>query len=181
MAHIRLAPPWITYVSEVEQMFKYDPQVHVVYDNDDMSLKVYVDEEHKADALTKLLPEEMVYGNVTLKITVVPANKSKYTEFIYPSVQDMFEWAFYRNPACSFIKTIEGIFSNRLTYVVFAKKVVQYFNDDLGDIYGQCSTLYETIAKNIFLPQEGVYYCTDAKEIDYAQHPALGSPLGEWP
>lgn len=178
MAHIKLAPPWITYVSEVEQMFKYDSKVHVVYDNDEMTLKLYVDDGTKADAIAKLMPEEMVFGNTTLKISVIPGNDTKMPRL---SKDEMFIDAFYGNPAFSFTKTIKGIFTNDLVYVVFAKRVVQYFNDDLGDIYGQCSTLYETIAKNIFLPQEGVYYCTDAKEIDYAQHPRLGSPLDEWP
>lgn len=180
MANIKLAPPWITYVSEVEQMFKYDPEVHVVYDNDAKSLKLYVDEEIKADALALLLPDKKDYGTVTLTISVIPANKPDH-KINYTSVEDVYNSAFNMNPVCSFVKTITGIFSNNLVYVVFAKRVVQYFNDDLGDIYGQRSTLYESIAKNIFCPQEGVYYCTDAKDIDCEESAHLGSPLGEWP
>ncbi len=177
MANIKLAPPWITYVSEVEQMFKHDHQVHVVYDNDAKSLKLYVDEEHKAEAISRLLPEKMNYGSVTLTITVIPANKSD-RPIEFTSAGNLFECAFCVNPVCSFIKVVHGIFSNNLTYVVFAKKVVQYFNDDLGDVYGQRSTLYESIARNIFTPQQGVYYCTDAEESDDID---LDSPHGEWP
>lgn len=174
MAHLKLAPPWITYVSEVEQMFKYDKQVHVVYDNDELTLKLYVDELNKADALEQLLPEEMVFGNVTLKISIIPANTVRVTR---TDKEGIFEYAFFNNPVLSFIRTVQGVFANNLTYVVFAKRVVQYYNDNLGDIYGQRSTLYETIAKNIFLPQEGVYYCTDARDVDGL----FGNPLGEWP
>ena len=175
MAHVKLAPPWITYVSEVEQMFKYDRQVHVVYDNDEMTLKLYVDDGSKADAIAKLMPEEMVFGNVTLKIVIIPSNTTKVPRM---GREDVYIDAFRGNPACAFVKTVKGIFTNDLTYVVFAKRVVQYFNDDLGDVYGQCSTLYQNIAKDIFLPQEGVCFCTDAKDPDLIE---TCSPLGEWP
>ena len=66
---------------------------------------------------------------------------------------------------------------NPITYVVFVNEVVQYFNDDLGDVYGQCSTLYQEIAKDVFGETEGVFFCTDVEEPVYA----LGKPLGEWP
>ena len=50
-----------------------------------------------------------------------------------------------------------------MTYVVFKKEVVQYFNDSLGDIHGVCSTLMQDIAKDIFEDTEGVYFCTDTE------------------
>ena len=76
-------------------------------------------------------------------------------------IEQLFCTAFNRNPAFVFTKSIQGIFSNNITYVVFRNKVVQYFDDDLSDIYGQCSTLYQYIAKNIFVDMESVFYCTD--------------------
>ena len=178
MAMLRLAPPWITYVSELQQMFKYDGQVHVVYDNDENEVKLYVDSATKAGALQELLPETKDYGNVIRKITVVPANGFGIS--ITPT-ENLYAAAFRGNGAFSFVKQVQGIFSNSLTYVVFKNKVVQYFNDNLGDIYGQCSTLYQEIAKNIFLPKEGVYYCTDVEEPVFTGEAPLGGPLGEWP
>lgn len=173
MAMIKLAPPWVTFASEMEQMFKYDSEVHVVYDNDEHEIKLYVDSAAKADALTKLLPVEKKYGNITLKIAVVPANGT------FAQNENLYQTAFKGNGAFSFLKTIRGIFANDLTYVVFKNKVVQYFNDDLGDIYGQCSTLYQEIAKHIFGEAEGVFFCTDVQEntlnLDW------NNPLGEWP
>ena len=177
MATINLAPPWNVYVSEVEQMFRLDPEVHVVYDNELYTLKVYVDEPKKASALGVLLPEEYNFGNVTLKISVIPANGVSEEDKVDPNNTDkLFEAAFSNNRALSFVRTVRGIFTNNLTYVVFVNRVVQYYNDDLGDVYGQCSTLYQNIAKNIFVPIEGAYYCTDVE--DYA---GFDAPLGEWP
>lgn len=42
------------------------------------------------------------------------------------------------------------------------KEVVQYFNDNIGDINGNCSTLYEIIARDIFPNVNGIYFCTEA-------------------
>ena len=149
MASIKLAPPWITLASEMEQLFKYDPEVHVVYDNDSYILSVYVDKQRKADALAALIPASITFGN----INVIPANGALSTTVGLSQAQ-LFENAFEGNGAFAFVKWVTGIFANNLTYVVFKNKVVQYFNDNLGDIYGNCSTLYQDIAKNIFTTEK---------------------------
>lgn len=156
MAMIRQAPPWITYVSELEQLFKLDDEVHVVYDNDEHNVKLYVENAEKATALMNLIPEKKEFGNVTLTIEVVPTNGCERF-----NVDNEYEAALNGNGAFSFIKVVRGIFTNNITYVVFKNRVVQYFDDNLGDIYGQRSTLYQEIAKNIFGENEGVFFCTD--------------------
>ena len=50
--------------------------------------------------------------------------------------------------------------TNPLTYVVLKKEVVQFFNDNLNDIHGLETTLYQTIAKDVF-DGTGVFFCTD--------------------
>lgn len=179
MAMLKLAPPWVKYANEMAQLFKYDKDVHVVYDNDQLILSLYVDCQRKADALAALLPEVVEYGNVKLAVNVIPANGA-LSSVAGLSKPVLFANAFENNGILSFIKTVTGIFSNNLTYVVFRNRVVQYFNDDLGDIYGNCSTLYQEIAKNIFGNQEGIYFCTDIEEPVYSISNAT-SPLGEWP
>lgn len=160
MARLNLSPPWDIRVSEINQLFKNDEEVHVVYDDINYELKLYVDNPNKATALTTLLPEEYIFGNVNLKVTVVPANKKTGVSKMQ-SNEELFNCAFEGNEAFSFAVTIQGIFTNNLTYVVFKNTVVQYFNDDIGDVNGMCSTLYQEIAKNIFGEREGVFFCTD--------------------
>lgn len=172
MAMVNLSPPWIIFVNELVQLFKYDPEVHIIYDDDGHEVKVYVDSAAKAAALTELLPVQRNYGNVILTVAVVPANGLAISD-----KANLYQTAFKGNGAFSFVKVVRGIFPNDLTYVVFKNHVVQYFNDDLGDIYGQCSTLYQEIAKNVFDEREGVFFCTDVEE----PVRALGKPLGEWP
>ncbi len=71
---------------------------------------------------------------------------------------------------------VDGIFSNDISYILFEPKVVQFFNDDLGDLNGLRSTLYQDIAANVFEDaHEGVFFCTaPATE-------GFDAPLGEWP
>lgn len=166
MARLKLSPPWIIRVSEIEELFRDDDEVHVVYDNDTYEVKLYVDSAPKAAALEQLLPEQYIFGNVTLKVIIVPANDMKFGVPNFSNRDSLYRTAFSNNPAFDFVQTLQGIFANNLTYVVFANKVVQYWNDDLGDIFGQCSTLYQDIAKNVFGEQEGVFYCTNKSPIN---------------
>ena len=178
MAMLRLAPPWIKYVNEVTQLFRKDSEVHVVYDNDETLLKLYVDDPVKADALGELMPTEMEFGDVTLKIEIVPGNKGGLSN---RNGLNLFEIVFNGNAAFAFTQVVHGIFQNDLTYVVFVNEVVQYFNDDLGDIYGQCSTLYQELAKNVFIPLEGVFFCTDKPSTAIAVRADYANMHCEWP
>ena len=177
MATVQLSSPWVIFYREVDAMFKYDPLVHVVYDEAANHLKIYVDEAEKAAALDMILPTDKEFGNVTMKISVIPPNDSRNEDFTFDDPGELFEAAFDTNGAFAFTKVVFDIFSDTVTYVVFRKKVVQYFTDNLGDYYGLCSTLYQTIARDIFIPERNVYYCTDIED----PVTETNSPLGEWP
>ena len=153
MAKLDLSSPWVIYYQQINAMFDKDPEVNVVFDENIPEVKLYVDNQEKADALTKLLPTEKDFGSVCLLIKVIPANKLE-------SNADLFRKAFKGNEAVSFIHTVSNVFSNDITYVVFKKEVVQYFADDIGTINGVHSTLYQDIAKEIFENQKGIYFCT---------------------
>jgi len=162
---VGLSAPWVTFYREINALFGDDPDIHIEYDEDEVEVKLFVQNSDKADALTQLLPTEKAFGNVVLKITVIPANEPA------PTKASLIARAFQGNPVYSYGTTVDGIMSNPIHYVVFANKVVQFFNDDLGDVNGNCSTLYQEIAKDVLGAEEGVHYCTDV--ID-----SSGTPLG---
>lgn len=153
MAKINLSSPWLTYYHKLQALFNRDPEVTVVLDEDKYEIKLFVDNAAKADALTQLLPEEVVFGNVTLTVTVVPSNK------VTPAIA-LFQQAFKGNPALAYTKTVTGVGDVPFSYVVFDKTVVQFFNDDMSDVDGKCSTLYQDIAKEVFPDRPGVFFCT---------------------
>lgn len=174
---LKLSPPWVTYVNEIEALFNPDPEIGVTYDNDNVELKLYVENGEKAQILDKLLPDTKTFGNVNLKITVVPANPyNTKLDIEYMKPAEIFNTVFDKNPVFSFVYSVDEIFTNVITYVVFVNKVVQFFNDNLNDVYGNVSTLYQEIAHDVFEDANlgGVAYCTDVEN-------RFGKPLGEWP
>lgn len=150
---LKLSPPWNTFVSELKALFADDPAVIVKYDEGNYEVKLFVTGERKAEALSKLIPSERVYGNVLLKVTVVPANMDAESD------EDLFRAAFEGNLAVNEIKGVTTPFGD-LSYVVFRKEVVQFYNDELSDIHGNKSTLFEDIARDVF-GDSGVFFCTD--------------------
>lgn len=169
MALLKLSAPWQTYYKELNALFGKDKEVHIIYDQDDQIINIYVDNQAKADAMDSALPSVKEFGNVTLEINVIPANKPSLRR----SRGTVYEDLFYNNPVVDDIVTIDGIMTNPITYVIFHKEVVQYYNDDLGDAFGQCSTLYQDIAKRVLNEEPGVYYCTNKEEkVSWAKMPS---------
>lgn len=167
MENMKLSPPWVAFVHEVEALFEDDGEIRILYDQDNNVLKLFVDDVGKADALSQLIPAEKIFGNVTLKIEIIPSNKEV-------SKADLFEKAFAGNSALEFVFTADTPFG-KINYAIFKNKVVQFFNDQMDDINGNRSTLFQDIAKDVFGTDHGVFYCTEAV------NPNLQKPLGEWP
>ena len=174
---LKMSPPWITFINEMEALFDGDPQIACNVDTtaDGPSITLATNNGDKGAALLKLLPVEKKFGNVTLTIGIDgPISNRAFT-----STKELFETAFAGNPAFAYCvaPTEEGAWFFEFVYVVFKNCVVQFFNDNLDDAHGVVSTLYQNIAKDIF-GNEGyltsVHYCTDVER-------KLGMPLGEWP
>lgn len=153
---VNLVTPWAEYFNQLVAFFKEDDDVRVEYDNEAMVIKIYVDGDAKAEALSKLLPTSKKFGNVEVKINIIPANPLDTSRI------GLFKKAFEGNKAVADIET--NISSNDFSFVIFEPEVVQYYNDDLSDINGLCSTLYQDLAKELFGETEGVYFCTDKIE-----------------
>ena len=166
---MKFIAPWVNYYREVEALFEQDPEVKVIFDEEKTELKVYVDNARKADAIAQLLPEEKTFGNVTLKIFVVPSNNAENK-----TKADLIEEAFFGNPALRYVFRAESVIG-KFNYAVFENRVVQYYSDNMSDINGNRSTLYQDIALDVFGEGNDLFYCTEAGTKE------LSKPLGEWP
>lgn len=167
---IKLAPPWQTYVSELVVMFGGDPEIRIVYDDPGKEVKLYVSDTSKAEALSKILPIKKRFGNMVLKVTVVFPNLDGKEE----SVLSLFKKAFRDNPVLEYTYGADSPFG-AFNYVVFRNQVVQFYNDQIDDINGNKTTLFQEIAKDLFNENLAVNYCTEAAIEE------LSKPLGEWP
>lgn len=171
----KISPPWFTFVSELKAMFGEDPDIRIEH-TDEFKVKMYVNDANKATALNLLVPYSKNYGNVDVIIEVIPSN-GYLGSFETKDYSELFKAAFKNNPVLSYVQKVEGLFDFKAIYVIFKNKVVQYFNDNLCDINGNTSTLYEDIARDIFSDnvESGVFFCTDVADT------SLKKPLGEWP
>ena len=152
----KLSSPWMTYYHEIEALFGEDPAIKVSFDNDEKIIKLYVIGDEKAEALTQILPAKKEFGNVTVSINIIPANQFNESKV------SLFQKAFEGNPVVDAIKTLV-VFNAPVTYIIFKNKVVQFFNDDISDINGNKSTLYQDIADDIFENHNGIFFCTDTE------------------
>lgn len=157
MTKVSVSSPWISEARKIYALFNEDPDINILYDDDACEVKLYVNGSEKADAIAKILPTEKEFGNVTLKITVIPSNTEE-------SPIDIFRKAFAGNPICAEIIVDDNPMSVGMSHVVFENRVVQYFNDCLNDPYGLESTLFEDIARDVFVETNGVYFNTEAAE-----------------
>lgn len=174
---VKLLPPWSIFIKKVEALFDGDPQIacNVNYSGSAPSIVLACNNGDKVTALQQILPEEIEYGGVTLKIAIdgIPSNRAFATK------KELFDTAFYKNPAYAytFSPVDDGYNWFDMVYVVFKNCVVQFFADNLNDCHGVISTLYQEIAAEILTgpAAQGVYYNTDV------ERGQLGKPLGEWP
>lgn len=157
MARLKLSPPWSVFYDEVTAMFKKDPEVKVVMDEENYTISVFVNNPKKSAAIAEILEQERKFGRIILKVVVPPPNDEVFT---FENGVELYKAAFDGNRALSFIQPKTCIFDTSF-YVVFKNEVVQYFIDDISDIHGFCSTLYENIARDIFVGEEMPNFNTD--------------------
>ena len=171
MPKLNLSSPWVIFYRKVDALFKKDPDVRVIYDEENRNLNLYVKSPVKAAVLTANLPVSKKFGRVELHINVIPANGVEVID------DTDFGSLFDGNDALSFARVVPDIVGTPIQYVVFKKEVVQFYTDDLCDYYGIRSTLYEDIAREVFENLNGIFFCTDTQEATFH----VVKPLGEWP
>ena len=152
--NVKLSPPWYTFYHKINAMFGSDPEITIKFDEDAMILKLFVDNQAKADALAKVLPIEKDFGNVKLNIEVIPSDKVN-------SVKQLYKTIFSDNPVFSQVIEVTDPSMPQASYVIFNPLIVQFYNDNLADAYRNETTLLQEIAKDIFIQQSGIYYCTE--------------------
>lgn len=154
---MKLASPWVIYYRKLLCLFKQDPDIQMYYNNAEKhpTIKIVAGTLDKANALSRLLPVEKQFGNVTLEITIVAPNIECATK------ADLISQAFRDNPVFKGMKSMDMPGGVEASFALFKKEVVQYNADDISDWYGHHSTLYQDIAKEILGEEANLHYCTE--------------------
>jgi len=154
---LKLSAPWYIYVRELRVLFGKDPGINIVFDEDNLEVKLYVEDPEKAEAISQLLPCEQIFGAVSLKISVVPGNN-----LTGAGRAALYSTAFKGNPIFSHCSEFQGLYNQPITHVVFKKEIAQYFSDDLGTEQGITSVLYQDVARDL-IGLDGVCFSTEVE------------------
>lgn len=161
---LELSSPWVNYARKIYLLFCNDPEVHIIYDTDAVCVRLLVDNEVKADAISKILPIEKKFGNVTLAISVIPSNKKD-------SMVDIYRKAFNGNPIFKGITELDTTYGMCEGFAMFENSTVQYFNDSLHHPDNIETTTYEELAMDVLAENsQGVFFATETGE-DYTIWP----------
>lgn len=154
MENTHISAPWITHYHMIDALFKNDPEVTVEYDKVNTTVKLFVRNQDKAEALTKLMPVEIPFGNVILHISVIPANDGWKPD-------DYIRKAFAGNPIFDDVYEVGITKEAPIYYALFKKEIIKFFDDNLSDPHGYVFTLAQDIAKNVLTnTPNGVFYST---------------------
>lgn len=156
VAQFRVSPPWVTHIHYIEHIFGGDPDVTVTSDEERREVKLLVNGQDKAGAIERLIKTNVQFGNEELKVTVVPSNDD--------SLASTVRKAFAGNGAVA--RIIDGSespvpFYDDRVFVLFKPEVVQFFNDNLTDFYGNENTLHYLVAREVFDAGPSVAFGTD--------------------
>lgn len=141
--NVAISSPWMTYYKKLVALFSDDPELEVSWNEDEKSVIIASTNTFKIMALEKLLEPSIVFGNVTITVKCLVKNGSE------DSVSAIFKTAFAGNPHISEVIDQETMGCIEQTFVLFKPEVIQFFNDDLTDYYGNWNGLSEDIMRDI--------------------------------
>ena len=151
-AKAKLASPWVIFANQVESFFAGDPEVSCDYSDDGPALTVRVENATKADAIADLMGAEREFGNVTLKISVVPANADE-------SQAALVRKALQGNPLFVDVEELPWP-GGTATYAEMMPEVLTWEADSLQSPWGLQAATAEAVAREVFCVEPGTFFCT---------------------
>lgn len=155
---VGIEAPWWRIYKEISNLFAPDKEIEIskMDESDPSVCKFTISSKNAAKiaALEKIVKNHFVIGNVTLDISF------EYIKDGGNITADDFEAAFEGNSNYVTSKVIsKGPFQD-ITYVIFAKEIIQFFDDDLTDIYGNFNGTVEEVASDICNKSSNINFST---------------------
>jgi hypothetical protein len=152
---VKLSPPWYSLWNEVSHAIGKDVNIQVLglnVSSEPYKITIITDNESKGQALSTILVPKHQFGHITVTVSVQNCTGEQFQGLSVSSVTDLvdiFKEALRDNDL--FVNAISKPISplpNAPVYVypVFMKEVIQFFNDDLTDLYNN----YNNVAANVF-------------------------------
>jgi hypothetical protein len=160
----QLSPPWYTLWNEINSSIGNDPRVTVApldTSQNPYSIVIQCEEHRQAVALVSLMLLQYSFGNVEVEVTVTDAAGDIVQPVVPTSAIELAKWvrrAFKTNnwfvdvharsllpPSNSFV----------VVYPIFARDVIQFFNDDLTDFYYNYNQVVAFVFQDVLQPTPG--------------------------
>lgn len=159
-ASLKLIPPSYTLQNKVKAMFGKDPGVvvtNLTSSGTSCKFDINVNDATKAAAIKAIIKSPVSIGNILVTINVNgPDGK--------PAVQSHLDPVTTLNNAFSGNPIFQGVevSQNYSYYCIFAKPVIQFYNDDLSSYKGYYSAMTSDVAKEILtttISSSSINYC----------------------
>ena len=184
---VGIQSPWVTHWNLVKAMFARDNEITVseireVPPNEENDKALYEFDvesgnEEKIIAIRSILTNLIEMGNITLRINMVysgsgGSNAVKDVGDITDDgdiTLDDYKKAFENNLTLYDTISIKDVAGYVHEWVVFARDVVSFYNDDLLDPWGMWNGLYKDIAEKIF-NSSNIMFTTAPDHVDALEY-----------
>lgn len=142
---VGISSPWMTYYKKLVALFGDDPELEVSWKEEGAEKSVIIASTNtfKIMALEKLLDPKITFGNITLTVKCLVKDGSE------DSASAIFRTAFAGNPHISEVIDQKTMGCIEQTFVLFKPEVIQFFNDDITDYYGNWNGLAEDLMRDV--------------------------------
>jgi len=139
----QLSPPWYTLWNEIKATLGNAPNVEVMPLDTTVNpyvVTVKVGDHDQAVAMASITAPQYVMGNITIKMQVQDNTGAVVAPVVPKTAEDlagMVKKALGNNPwfVGLEVRGLTPMSGTRLVYIVFKADIVQFFNDDLSDLY----------------------------------------------
>lgn len=156
---IKLSPPWTTVEKKIRALFKGDEDITIKpmkrLADGNLELSLEGPDACKMIALNSIMKTKYNFGNFNLNLVFKTTDKKdinpiKINEW-FNNLYSIYEDAFCSTATVIDVKDVQDRTGAENVIIEFKKEVVQFFNDDLTDFYGNWNGLYTDIATDIFI------------------------------
>ena len=162
MKYLRLEAPWYTYQKKVKALFERDPAINVgeIIEPEkgeaDFVFDIEVLDHDKFQALDRVLPKCVQFGNVILAINLYDEENGT------ADATELYKTIFKGNPIVKDVILAQDYTGTQHGFVLFQPEVIQFYDDDLNDYNGNWSGLAQDIAREVFCDAtaHGILFCT---------------------
>lgn len=157
--NVQLSSSWYTLANKIKYTYGESENIHfneIINIGSQYILIINIFDNNQAFALRQLIPETIEIGNITLNIVIFNAvGKQQHTSDKKYTVEELkliFETALKDNSLFKDIYVSESKFLKELLgdiVVIIDKAVVQFYNDDISDLYKNFNEVAAKVFKEI--------------------------------